>query len=290
MLKKKARQLKSPSIQQRRRNKQKGIMALSLILSLGLASFTLSHWKKGHKSTNLSSSPPQASQAPQSAKEYIYAGGRLIATEEPTATAFAAPSNLIATTRTGSLIIDITWSPVVGATYYRVERSLSKDGPYTALSGGLLATSLVDSTTTQGIAYLYRVCVADNQGNPLSAYSNLDLATAVSFADDPLGDSQNGLGTTIQARHITQLREAINAVRVTAGLPAAAWDNTHPATVGQLIYANHILELRQGLEEARSALNACCGVNLPGSYSAPNLAGGSAINRASIQELRDRVK
>lgn len=291
MSKRVARRRKKQGLKQQKTGRRKLIIAVCLPLCLLLAAITIARWPTLPGINKPPAAPPPGNfNANSPSKEYIYAGGRLIATEVPASS--AAPAGLMATTRDGSLVIDISWNPAQGAQSYRLERSAGNGASYQPVSSTVSTTSFSDTTMTEGLAYLYRVCVADSQGNCLSAYSNVDLAAAVVFSDDPLGDPLTGPGTTIQARHITQLRAAINAVRSAAGLPDAVWDNTHPVAAQQWIYASHITEMRARLDEARNALNTCCGVSLPGTYTEPNLAGGNlfGIRRAHIKDLRDRVK
>lgn len=269
---------------------------ICVLIILALSASLAAYWRVWPGMTKPSMTAPQSGSfnANSPSKEYIYAGERLVATEEPAGFSSSAPANLLATTRDGSATVDVTWNAVQGAQYYRVERSQSKDGPYTPVSTNSTQTSLVDNPpATQITAYLYKVCVANAQGNCLSAYSNIDLATAVAFADDPLLDPQTSVGTRIQATHITELRAAIDALRITAGIGAASWNQTHPVAPNQPIYASHITEMRARLDEARAALNSCCGVSLPSNgYTDLNLAGGNtySIKRAHIKDLRDRVK
>lgn len=94
------------------------------------------------------------------------------------------------------------------------------------------------------------------------------------FADNPL---QVGL-TTVRALHITQLRDAINGLRTSRGMSAASWAES--VAIGNLIKADHILEMRTRLDEALGAPSPA--------YSA-GLAIGFPIKAIHVQELRDRV-
>jgi RHS repeat-associated protein len=85
--------------------------------------------------------------------------------------------------------------------------------------------------------------------------------------------------TTVQARHITELRDAIDALRSHLGLAAYSWQT--PAVAGGLIKADPILEMRTALDQALGAPS--------GGYS-PNLAQGQPVKAIHIQELRDRVQ
>jgi RHS repeat-associated protein len=92
--------------------------------------------------------------------------------------------------------------------------------------------------------------------------------------DNPLVVGQ----TTVQSRHVTELRDAINALRSHKGMAAYSWQTT--ATVGAPIKADPILEMRTALDQALGAPS--------GGYSA-GLAQGQPIKAVHIQELRDRV-
>jgi hypothetical protein len=62
--------------------------------------------------------------------------------------------------------------------------------------------------------------------------------------DNPLVARQ----TTVQSRHIMELRDAINALRAHKGLAAYSWRAA--ASVGGLITADPISEMRQALDDA----------------------------------------
>jgi RHS repeat-associated protein len=92
--------------------------------------------------------------------------------------------------------------------------------------------------------------------------------------DNPLVVGQ----TTVQARHITELRDAINALRAHLSMPAYTWQ--YSATTNDWISANPILEMRTALDQVLGA---------PGGGYAAGLAQGQPVKAIHIQELRDRV-
>jgi RHS repeat-associated protein len=98
--------------------------------------------------------------------------------------------------------------------------------------------------------------------------------SAPTLNDNPLSVGQ----TTVQARHITELREAINALRSHLGLSAYSWQ--YSATTNDYIGADPILEMRTALDQALGAPS--------GGYS-PGLAQNQLVKAIHIQELRDRV-
>jgi len=207
-------------------------------------------------------------------KEYIYAGGRLIATEEPNP--LIGPTNLVADTFSNSRI-DLTWTAAPNAHHYQVERANNLGGTFTVLNANVTTTTFTDNSVTSVNAYLYRVRSADAAGN-LSPPGSIDVATAIAFTDNPLTVGS----TLIKAQHITELRQAVNAVRAAANLSAATWTDTTLTNV--TIKAVHVQELRTKLDEALTAL----ALPVTG-YTDPSLS-GVAVRKVHIDELRQRVE
>ena len=176
----------------------------------------------------------------------------------------------------------LTAVPVIaidGAASYEVARSSS--GAAFGIIGSSITTSFNDPTASANTAYLYIVRAVDGAAGR-SSYSNADLATTVLFTDDPLVAQT----TVIKAVHVSQLRTAVQAVRVLAVLspPANFTDPTIDTTV--MIKAPHISELRSTLDAARASL-----VLPPLIYTDPTLTAGATIIRAAhFQELRVGVK
>jgi RHS repeat-associated protein len=94
-----------------------------------------------------------------------------------------------------------------------------------------------------------------------------------SFTNSPLT-----AGVEIKAIHITELRDAINALRARVGRGSYSWSES--VTSGVFIKADHILEMRTALNEA---------IGAPSGGYAAGLAQGQPILGVHIQELRDRV-
>lgn len=196
-----------------------------------------------------------------------------------------APASLLATASSLAQV-NLNWGASTGTTvgHYVVERTNNIAAGYTVVSSSVNGTSYTDTGVSSGKAYLYRIRAVDTAGN-YSYYSNLDLATTITFTNDPIADPQVAV-TRVQAQHLIELRTAINAVRALTGtLPPANWDVQHPLQTGARVWSGHILELRSNLNQARAALG------LPAlSYTDPNLSSGYRIQRAHIQELRNGVK
>ena len=222
-------------------------------------------------------SPPPLPSPSNPSKEYIYGGGRLIATEEPFP--LVAPASLVAST-VSSLHVSISWSVSPNAHHYQVERASNFGSTFTVLNSNVAGTSFNDNSVTAVNAYLYRVKAADAAGN-LSGPSNVDLATAITFDDDPFPAPL--AQTVAKAQHLVQLRQAVNAARAAANLSAATWTQNPVQQNVSLIKANDVQELRTALDQALSVFGLATG-----GYTDSPLAG--VIKKIHIQELRDRVK
>jgi hypothetical protein len=185
-----------------------------------------------------------------------------------------APANLVATATSETTIV-ITWSAAENATGYQLERSANGSG-FTQIATPT-GTSFTDAGRQPDTTYVYRVRATGDSGTTPSAYSNREHATTVMFTDDPLIPNV----TTIKAVHLTELRTAVNAVRVTAGLAPVGW--TDPNPLGATVKAVHILELRSALTPALAALGKSA------SYT-DALGDGSPIRAVHFQEIRNLVK
>jgi hypothetical protein len=174
-----------------------------------------------------------------------------------------------------SASVSLTWNAVAGATGYKIYRSSSLFSyAQIGTSGG---PSYTDGTASPGAAYLYMVRATDGSND--SSNSNADLATAVAFSDPSLS------GMTVRALHISQLRSAVDAVRILAAMGAGAY--TDPSLNSTItIQRAHLTELRSGLDSARSTLALPALV-----YTDPTITVQSTFVKAvHINELRDGVK
>lgn len=178
----------------------------------------------------------------------------------------ATPAGLVATA-SSSTLVQVSWTAVPGAAQYELVRASAPGGygaPIVTTS-----TSYADSSVSAGAAYVYRVRALDSTGNP-SGLSAPDAATTVTFTDDVI----------VRAAHLTQLRQAVNALRATAGLAAATFTDT--IAVGVPIKAVHLTELRTALAQARSAL----GLPAITTTDAPP----TVIKAIHVQEIRNGVR
>src|SRR5918996_462061 len=165
------------------RNKRRYVLMGSacLIVIVAIASVA-GPWRTSLSKTRVGAlffSPPPPLPPPESpSKEYIYAGDRLVATEEPNP--LAAPANLLAATFS-QVRIDISWNAVPNAHHYRLERANTiGESNFSPINSNVVGTTYNDSTVFNGTAYIYRVRAADASGN-LSPVSNIDVATAITF-------------------------------------------------------------------------------------------------------------
>lgn len=265
-----------------RRKRRYVVIGSSCLICIVALAGVAGPWRTPLSKTRIGSlffAPPPPPGSPS--KEYIYAGGRLVATEEPNP--MAAPTNLIAATFSNARV-DVSWNAVPNADHYRLERaSVIGESNFQPVNTNVIGTSYQDTTVTNGNAYIYRVKAADAANN-LSPVSNVDVATAITFDDDPFPAPPTF--TMVKAQHIVQLRTAINALRITAGLPTASWTQTiNPAQPGTVtIMAIDVEELRTKLDDALGVFN------LPtGGYTDAALS-NKQILKTHITELRSRVK
>jgi hypothetical protein len=228
-------------------------------------------------------------------KEYIYAGGRLVATEEPTPVATPTPTpagppptDLVATAEfpsAGVANVRLTWNaPPSGPTVvsYVVECMRAGTGFQQIAAVQEPTRTYNDTTVTLDSSYLYRVrAVFSNAGTSL--YSNQDLATTVLFTDSHLQ------GVTIKAVHLTELRRAVAAVRALVGINAPSWTYpdpvSSPASQRRPIYLEDVTDLRARLDEALAPLN------LQSPYPVePLFFRGGAVSAAHFEQIRERVR
>ena len=154
---------------------------------------------------------------------------------------FAAPTSIAATATSASQVA-VAWSAVSGATLYEVWRSSLDSGfALVTTTGGL---SFNDTGLASDTTYLYKVRGYSLSGS--SPFSAVDAATTTIFTDASLS------GGVIKAVHLDQLRTAVNAMRVSAGLPAFAFTDPTLTVRATSIKATHVASLRQALDNARA--------------------------------------
>jgi hypothetical protein len=165
----------------------------------------------------------------------------------------------------------VSWNASPTATSYQVFRRSTGTGFVQITTTS--ATSYPD-TVAAGAAYAYRVRAVNVS---VSADSNTDVATTMTFSNEPLTP-----GVVPQAVHLSQMRTAVNYVRTLTGVPITGF--TGAASTGVVMTAVQITELRSALDAALAPLGIA-----GGGYTDPSLA-GVAIKAAHVQDIRNRVK
>lgn len=183
----------------------------------------------------------------------------------------AKPTNLNAVA-TGTTQVTVTWTAAPGATSYEVVRGTGSPVPVNG-------TTYVDNSVTAGTTYLYKVRSVD-ASSQRSGYTTPDPATTILFTDDPLVSNT----TRIRAVHLTELRQAVNAMRAAAGLSAASF--TDPSPAGVRVKKVHVEELRTALNAARTTL----GLAAATFTDATLVSNTTRVKAAHVQELRTGVK
>jgi hypothetical protein len=186
----------------------------------------------------------------------------------------AAPS--ITATATSTTSVSVTWAAVATATSYDVYRKIA--GGSLVFIANTLTPGYTDGGRTANNSYLYKV-VAKNAGGD-SPDSNKDLATTILFTDDPL--VAGAAGTKIKAVHLTELRTAVNAVRLLAGVGTFSF--TDPVLTNVNVKSVHVTQLRTNLDTALTALT------LPTSAYTNSAAASTVVKAVDFQEIRTRVK
>jgi len=188
----------------------------------------------------------------------------------------ATPTGFVATGTSASQI-NLSWNAVAGATQYEIQRRSASNAYATLTTTGL--TTFNDNTVAGNSAYVYKVRALDASSRP-SPFSMPDPAIAMLFTDDPLVAG----ATLMQATHLAELRQAVNALRAVASLGNFSF--TDAASAGVAVKGIHIQELRDALTPARAAL----GLGAL-SFTNPTLTPGVTLIRAAhLQEVRAGVK
>lgn len=186
------------------------------------------------------------------------------------------PTNVLATATSGTTV-NVAWTNAAGATSYNVYRS-TNNSTFTKIStdGAVTSTPFVDGTAVANTAYAYRV--RSVQSAVESTDSNKDFTVTVVYTDPNI----TAQSTSIKAAHITQLRDAVNALRtLNAGQGAFSFTD---AALNSTIAAKvvHITQLRTELSTVRVAL----GFPAFTPTTDPTVNTSTLIKKAHIDELR----
>jgi hypothetical protein len=192
------------------------------------------------------------------------------------------PMNVAATFESSVKVVWVSWSAIAGAYDYEVEVTDSRG--FTGIFSVREVAGYAATTTGFGwndltICARFRVRSVDSaQGR--SGWSNADIATTMTFTDDPVSPGS----TQIKAFHVQELRTAAGLARTVANLPAYPYTNSLTPSES-LVRAVDLGELRTALSQALGAL----GVLTP-TWTDPSLTAGTLIKAAHLQQLRNATK
>ena len=194
----------------------------------------------------------------------------------PTVTITSPTANPTYTTSASSITLGGTAFDDVGVTQVAWTNSQS----------GGTATGTT-SWTASGIALqigsnVLTVTARDAAGNTATATLTVTLTSSFTFTDDPLTAED----TIVKALHITELRAAIDSLRVAGGLAPFAWTDPTLAPGIATAKAVHLIELRAALNQAYQAL-----AKTPPAYAdLAVMAGQTIITTVHLNELRSAVR
>jgi hypothetical protein len=199
-------------------------------------------------------------------------GGAVTAVNGYTYFPLVGPPTITATATSGTAVA-LSWPASSGAASYEVWRSSQGGGFNMVLSTP--GTSTSDTGLTADTTYLYKVRAIN--GANTSGFSLVDAATTVVFTD-----AASLVGLPIKAVHLTQLRTAVNAMMVAAGLDAKFFTNGTLSVGSTRVSRLHLVELRAALNVARSALGLAPLVFTDATLT----AGATTIKGIHVSEVR----
>ena len=189
-------------------------------------------------------------------------------------------------------------TPTAGSTYSTPTSSLALGGTasdnvgvtqvtWANSRGGSGTASGTTSWTATGIALqaganVLTVTAKDAAGNTTTDVLTVTLVDTFTFTDDPLV----ARNTLIKTVHVTQVRAAINSVRVARGLTAFAWTDPTLTPGSTPVKVVHLTELRTALNQAYQA----AGRTAP-TYTDPTVVARLTVMKAThLSELRAAVR
>jgi FG-GAP-like repeat/Bacterial Ig-like domain (group 3)/FG-GAP repeat len=181
--------------------------------------------------------------------------------------------NVSATTLGGTQAY-VSISPISGATHYDIYRSLD---------GAPLIHIFTTHSTTYNVGLpsetkvaVFAAAAKNTDTGAITAVGPRDFASFVNFTDDPAVAST----TNVKAIHITELQNAINALRVAAGLTATTFSSPNG-----VISAAQLTSLRTAITQARAAFGMAT------TLTDPTITPGvTPIRAVHLQELRNSVR
>lgn len=169
--------------------------------------------------------------------------------------------------------VQLSWYATSNTDHYEVWRN---NGAGWVLAGTANAAAFTDNGAPSSAALLYRVR-AVAAGGTVSEFGAHDLALTYAFTDATLTPGV----TTVKLDHLSQLRNAANAVRAVASMGAMAWAEPSPV----IIRKSHVTELRTAIAQARSTLG------LPAvTYTDDPLGTPSLVKAIHFEQLRSALR
>ena len=144
------------------------------------------------------------------------------------------------------------------------------------------SASVSDSPTVPTGVVLYRVIAT--QGVNSSPASNIDVACTKSFTDDPILIASPF--TLVKAKHLVEIRQAVNALRELAGASAIYAGNDLNETYIRTLFIDDFdfTTLMTNLNAARAA------AGLPSTSFLITPAAGAFIRNTQMSNLRAGIK
>ena len=169
--------------------------------------------------------------------------------------------------------VQLSWYATDNTDHYEVWRN---NGAGWAFAGNAGTSAFTDNGAPSSSALLYRVR-AIAPGGALSEFSANELALTYAFTDGTLTPGV----TLVKLVHLTQLRDAANAVRALASMGAMTWTDPTPVTIRKV----HVTELRSAIAAARSALA------LPAvAYTDDPLETSTLVKAIHFEQLRSAMR
>jgi hypothetical protein len=151
-------------------------------------------------------------------------------------------------------------------------------GNYLPPGLGLATNGVLSGTPTETGQYRFTVTATDTASNIRSTNITVSINPGARWTDQPL---VAGL-TVIKAVHTTELRTAIDALRVTFSLAPISWTTLTGGTT--IVQAQHIIDMRMALSQVYTAASVT-----PPTYTDSVLSAGTTMKAVHIEELRAAI-
>lgn len=202
----------------------------------------------------------------------------------------ASVDGCITTSASTTVTVNEPPDPVIGAPSQVVAEAFAEASVGAAGAGATYAWSVSNATITagQGTATIHfragtggivtvAITVTSATGCVGTDEHAIEIVAGGPFTDDPLVAGS----TIIKSIHVNEVRDAVNALRLEAGLEQFTWAET--IAPGITVAAAHVMELRTALTPALIAMGRSA------DYAEP-VSAGSPIKASHIQEIREHTR